>query len=69
MNADTYRNLECTMPRLRERIFDDVRTEYGFDYPVAARDERRDATHLIVSRDGALERVTLPNLGFKRTPR
>jgi hypothetical protein len=69
MNADTYRNLECTMPRLRERIVDDVRTEYGFDYSVAARDERRDATHLIVSRDGALERVTLPNLGFKRTPR
>jgi hypothetical protein len=69
MNANTYRNSECTMRRLRERIVDDARTESGFDYPIAARDERRDATHLIVSRDGALERVTLPNLGFKRTPR
>jgi hypothetical protein len=68
MNADKYRNSECIMPHLRERIVDGVRTEYGFDYPVAARDERRDATHLIISRDGALERVTLPNLGLKRTP-
>jgi hypothetical protein len=69
MNTNKYRNSECTMPHLREKIVDEIGTEYGFDYVVAARDERREATHLIVSRHGALERVSLPNLGFKRTPR